>query len=420
MTIGMLTGGIRHDEMRRRNRSLVISAVRRAGKPSRTEIAGLTGLSQSTISAIAADLIAEEIMLETIHETMSAPPRRGRPQVALTPNPRAAKVVCVHLSFNHLAATLVDYSGNVIQSAAHRLNTLALSRQGMLDAAIHAVHEIAGQENRFQRISFAVQGIIDAEGNEVLWSPIMSHSNIPFGPALREAFGVPVDLQNDCNSIATALHWKNPERYGKNFIAILLSHGIGMGLMLNGRIFTGIQSSGVEFGHMTHQPNGSLCRCGHRGCIEAYAGSYAIWRRAQGDGILEDPLGDTHGVDLQALLVKARANDEHAKLAFREAGEAIGFGLGSLFSLIDPAPVALVGHGTAAFEFLEPEIRQSLGRTAGGQNAKNITFEVWPDEVPLIQEGCAMEALSRVDHDIFGQGPRPDGPGLPDQFSRMA
>ncbi len=64
----MLTGGIRHDVMRSRNRSLVIGAVRRAGNPSRTQIAHLTGLSHSTISAIAADLIAEGIMRESVHE----------------------------------------------------------------------------------------------------------------------------------------------------------------------------------------------------------------------------------------------------------------------------------------------------------------------------------------------------------------
>jgi len=415
----MLTGGIRHDEMRRRNRSLVIAAVRRVGKPSRTEIAGLTGLSQSTISAIASDLIAEGIMLETEHGTNAASSRRGRPQVALALNPDAAKAVCLHLSFNHLAATIVDYSGTTIKSMSRRLNTLALSRQALIDAVVLAVHEITDQQGQFMRIVFAVQGVTDAAGNEVLWSPIISHGHIPFGTLLEETFGVPVSVQNDCNLIATALHWRNPKRYGNNFLAVLLSHGIGMGLMLNGRIFTGIRSSGGEFGHMIHKPDGSLCRCGRRGCIEAYAGSYAIQRRAQGQCTVNEPLEDTHGTDLAALLVKARTGDDLARQAFREAGEAIGFGLGSLFSLIDPAPVAMIGHGTAAFDILEPEIRAGLEQTAAGQNARDISFEIWPDETPLIQQGCAMEALSSVDHDVFGPGIRIDGVApLPSQRLR--
>src|SRR5690606_7814200 len=158
---------------------------------------------------------------------------------------------------------------------------------------------------------------------------------------------------------------------------------------------------GGEFGHMIHKPDGSLCRCGRRGCIEAYAGSYAIQRRAQ-DENLHAPLADTHGADLQSLLATARASEGPARLAFREAGQAIGFGLGSLFSLIDPAPVALIGHGTAAFDILEPEIRTALAQTAAGDIASELAFEVWPDEVPLIQEGSAMSALISVDQDVFG------------------
>src|SRR5690606_10864138 len=162
--------------------------------------------------------------------------------------------------------------------------------------------------------------------------------------------------------IATEHQYRKPKRSDNNLLEFLLSHGIGMGLMLNGRIFTGIRSSGGEFGHMIHKPDGSLCRCGRRGCIEAYAGSYAIQRRAQ-DENLHAPLADTHGADLQSLLATARESEGPARLAFREAGQAIGFGLGSLFSLIDPAPVALIGHGTAAFDILEPEIRTALAQT---------------------------------------------------------
>lgn len=407
----MLTGGIRHDEMRRRNRSLVIAAIRRIDRPSRTEIAGLTGLSQSTISAIASDLIAEGIMLETEHGTNATLSRRGRPQVALALNPDAACAVCIHLSFNQLAATVVDYSGTTIESRSQRLNTLTLSRQALIDAVIQTIQDVTEQHGRFMRIVFAIQGVTDAAGKEMLWSPIILHSHIPFGRLLEETFCVPVSVHNDCNLITTALHWKNPERYDKNFVAVLLSHGIGMGLMLNGRIFTGIRSSGGEFGHMTHKPDGSLCRCGRRGCIEAYAGTYAIKRRAQGEYALNESLTDMHdtNTDLAALLTKARAGDELTRQAFREAGEAIGFGLSNLFSLIDPVPVAMIGPGTSAFDILEPEIRAAIGETAAGQNAQDISFEVWPDDTPLIQQGCAMEALNSVDHEISAPGLRTEG-----------
>ena len=96
----------------------------------------------------------------------------------------------------------------------------------------------------------AIQGTTDALGRTMLWSPIAPGADVPFAALLEEALGVPATLENDCNMIALALRWKRPERYGDDFIAILLSHGIGMGMVLKGELFTGTHSSGGEFGHM--------------------------------------------------------------------------------------------------------------------------------------------------------------------------
>ena len=81
-----MTAGIRHDDLRRRNRAMVISAVRRAGQPSRTEIAAMTGLSHSTISAISSDLIGEGVLGEA-KSGEGGVLKRGRPQVAISLNP---------------------------------------------------------------------------------------------------------------------------------------------------------------------------------------------------------------------------------------------------------------------------------------------------------------------------------------------
>lgn len=399
----MRTAGIRHDEMRKRNRALVINAVRRAGQPSRTEIANLTGLSHSTISAIASVLIEEGPMREagTGEPTAS---RRGRPQVAIALNPDAASVVCLYLSFNSLSATLVDYCGKVIAATAKRLSTLTIEREALIQTAVSLVREVVADRSDLMHIVFAVQGITDASGRELRWSPITPHSDLPLGPALEAVFGVPVTVQNDCNMIAVALRWLYPDRYGDNFVSILLSQGIGMGWMVDGRLFTGRHSSGGEFGHMVYRPGGALCRCGNRGCIEAYTGNYAIWRRVHGRSTLEKPVDDIEPEEMLKLAEEARREEGIARQAFREAGEALGFGIGNLFALIDPAPVAIVGQGTVAFDILEPELRRALSETAGGRNAHRITFDTQPNARPFIQHGSAMTALTAIDHEIFGPG----------------
>ncbi len=383
---------------------MVISAVRRAGEASRTEIAATTELSHSTISAIASDLIAEGILLEA-KSLEPIPLRRGRPQVAIGLNPKAATVVAIALRFNFLSAALVDYSGRSLAKECKKLPTYELSEAELVGECIAIVRRQLAKPSAagrcVARIVLAVQGTADAARRTMLWSPITRHEGIPFGEHLEAAFDVPVTVENDCNMIAAALRWRDGVRYCDDFIAILLSHGIGMGMVLKGEIFTGTQSSGGEFGHMIHRPGGALCRCGRRGCVEAYAGNYAIWRSARGAGDDEPPVANPGPVDMAALAAAARDCDGPEREAYRRAGEALGYGLGSLFALIDPAPVAMVGIGAAAFDLIEPSLRDAIAKTSGGLHSKAISFATETDEVPLIMQGCAMQALTHMDEEVF-------------------
>ncbi len=400
-----MTVGIRHDDLRRRNRAMVIAAVRRGGQPSRTEIAATTALSHSTISAISSDLIGEGVLAEAKGGD-SAPTRRGRPQVAIVLNPQAAFVVAAVLSLNFLSAALIDYAGNIVAERSIKLPTLTTARDELIARTVGIIAELANDPTLsapVMRIVLAIQGITDAASRALLWSPITHEVDVPFAALIEKATGIPTQVENDCNMIALALRSHDPERYHKDFIAILLSHGIGMGMVLRGELFTGTQSSGGEFGHMVHQPDGALCRCGRRGCVEAYAGNYAIWRSAQ--GLAEDaPVADVSDADIAALADIARRQEGPEREAFRKAGEALGFGLGSLFALLDPAPVAMVGHGALAFDLLEGPVREAIARTAGGVHNKAISFATEPNEVPLIREGCTVRALAFLDEQVFAAG----------------
>lgn len=402
-----MTIGVRHDDLRKRNRAMVIAAVRRGGRPSRTEIATATGLSHSTISTISSDLIDEGILAQ-VKTGETAALKRGRPQVALDLDPEAACVVSIVLSLNTLSASLIDYGGNAIAHDISRPATLTMQQDELVDAVMTAVQRLmqraAPGHGPVLRMTLAVQGITDSGARKLMWSPITPHSEIAFAEALEAGFGIPVTVENDCNMIAVALRGREPDRYRDNFFTILLSNGIGMGLVLRGELFTGSHSSGGEFGHMVHIPDGALCRCGRRGCIEAYAGNYAIYRHARGESEHALPVADIDDGTMLAMAAAARDHPGREREAFQHAGEAIGLGLGSLFALFDPAPVAIVGLGASAFDIIEPTIREAIARTAGGQHNAAISFDLEPDEIPLIREGCARRALTFVDQEIFARG----------------
>jgi predicted NBD/HSP70 family sugar kinase len=163
---------------------------------------------------------------------------------------------------------------------------------------------------------------------------------------------------------------------------------------------------------MTYVPGGSLCRCGRHGCIEAYAGSYAIWRRATGASTDELTLSEPPEHGLAMIADRARAVDGPERQAFREAGLAIGTGLANLFAMIDPFPVALVGPGVATLDLTRPAIMECMQGAGFGQPFRNDMLHGHIDQVSLICEGGMMRSLIAVDAGL----PEKIDPGL-DMFS---
>lgn len=284
-------------------------------------------------------------------------------------------------------------------------DTLSLSLdhiRHLLEQSVADVLEIAGKADRLRWIVVGVQGPTDIDGKRLLWSPVIRHRDLPIAAWLSERFSVPVEVRNDCDMIAQSLHWHKPEWFGTDFAAVLLSYGVGMALFHGGRPASGRLSSAMEFGHMTYMPNGALCRCGKRGCIEAYAGDYAISRRATGQepSASGDHEADLDRADLDRIVALARAGDVDALNAIEIAGAALGTGLANLFALTDPLPVALVGAGAKAFEFMESPLRHALERNQSGHQGRTVDIKCFMDEMPIIQHGCAITALLVIDREI--------------------
>lgn len=397
----------RPDDLRRQNQRRILAALRQAGPLSRTELSTATGLSASTVTLITAQLLDRGALTEDIAAEGPLPlARRGRPKVSLALNAAAATVGVVLLTLNRISASVIDYSGQTLSEKVSRLDTHLTDKQQLRAAMTGLLHqafaEAPGGAAKLIHVAVAVQGVTDAEGGRLLWSPVTPLTDLPVADWFREDFGVEVSVANDCNVLAGALRGDDPERFGDSFAAVLLSHGIGMGLYLKGGIFTGLKSSAAEFGHMCFELGGARCRCGRTGCIEAYAGDYAIWRAAKGADPQIVPDIDIDVETMRELAVAAKANDGPERAAYRMAGSAIGAGLRSLFSLLDPFPVAFAGSGVLAFELIEPAIREAIGAGAAGVSHWQIPMYCYPDEFPLIRRGALRSALTYIDNHVFG------------------
>lgn len=406
------------DELRLFNRSRILSCLRNNEKMSRTGISELTGLSSATVTQVTADLIGDHVIerfdsSSTMRDTPSLSARRGRPQVLLDLRAGAATTAIITLLLNHLEITLFDYRGNTLyQHKKHLVTSTLTSRTltGRITRLLDKALSISAHYKKtLKHIAVVYQGTVTSDNHRLLWSPITGVTNLDLAVVLEKKFGASVSVLNDCKVIASALykHHEIDELSGKkrNFAAILLSYGIGLGLFHNGKILTGSVSSGTEFGHMLLQENGALCRCGRYGCIEAYASDYAIWRAAQGHTEHSPPADEISAQVFSELIAKAQRQVGHERKAFEKAGAAIGLGLTNLYALFDPFPVVLVGTSKPAFELMKTSLYNNLKHFGNG--AENlITVYDQQSERNLILQGASRLALEHIDLTVFGFGER--------------
>ncbi len=393
--------------VRRQNRGLVLSAVRRAGPLARVELGRETGLSPATISAITGDLLAEHILVTAnIDERSERPLGRGRPRVALTLNAEAAFVLGVKISLNTVTLLLSDYAGHLRDRSRYAIATMGRDSAAFVPQLIEIIRGYFAdrgiETSRVSEISIAIPGTTDETTGTLLWSPTVSVDVGPIPGPVGDALGIRTSMTNDVNMMAQALNSRDPVRFGGTFAAIFMAYGVGMGLYINGKLFTGAFGSGAEFGHANHMPGGALCRCGRRGCVEAYVADYAIYRAVENLPPDEPPTEiDPDAETMHALEERGRAGEDRVRMAYHQAGLALGFGLSRLIALINPQRVAITGRGVAAFDLMEAGFRAGLEEGLVSELARMTEIEVFSAEDDLVDVGILAGAMQRLDREIF-------------------
>jgi predicted NBD/HSP70 family sugar kinase len=389
---------IRSDDLRAENRHRILRTLRRQGPQTRAALAELTGLSAASVSTLTG-VLNEQGILITMPFADSAPSRRGRPQTRIALASNAAVTATAALTIDRLRISLVNYDGVTLLVADNRIDTRALNGSQLIDVVKRAVSRSLSKHpgKTLRHISVGFQGVTEHVSGDLMWSPILGINHVPLRRVLQQHFKVTVSVNNDCRLIAEALHHAQSDRLGNSFVTVLFSHGIGMGLYLDGKPFSGATSSALELGHMLHERGGASCLCGKRGCIEAYASDYAIERRSRSEPDSATPVARVSGKRLQFIIDAARNGEAAARDAFTRAGSAIGQGLGNVFTLLDPMPVALVGRTTDAYDLMSACMCQALEESYGRRSNLSHLIHCFSEEDPLLDAGLAIVALSSID-----------------------
>ncbi len=348
------------ETLRRLNRLRVIHALRDEGLISRAEIARRTGLSRSTVSSLVSELQADGLVVERSEPAAAHGDQGGRPPILLSFDASAGVAVGIDFDHHHVRVAVSDLSSRILAEREQGLDTDHLAHEG-LDAAAELVDQVlteAGVESaRVIGAGMCLPGPIHRPTGVVGSTAILpGWVGVAAADEMRRRLELPILVDNDANLAALAEAAFGSGRDAKDLIYLMISSGIGAGLVLNGRLYRGAEGLAGELGHVLVDADGPVCRCGNRGCLETVAGTDALaelLRRSHGDGL-----------DGRAIVRLARDGDLGARRVIADAGRAIGKAAATLVNVLNPELLIVGGDLSDAGELLLDGVRESLQRSA--------------------------------------------------------
>jgi glucokinase-like ROK family protein len=360
--------------MRELNRMLVLNCVREHEPIARVDIARHTGLSRTTVSAIIDELLSDGLVREG--STQSAAASGGRRAILVHFNAGAGVMLGVDIGRSHFTILLCDLAANIL---ARRSGPFQVDRgpDACLPWLIAELRALLQEHhvpwNQVVGVGVGMPGPMDASLQRPIRPPRMpGWEGVDVRSILARELEVPIYLDNDANLGALG-----ESRYGAgtgvpDLTYVKVGTGIGGGLVMTGRIYRGSVGSAGEIGHVTVDPDGPLCDCGNRGCLEALAGAHTIARdAAEGISLLAEggslasaaaaPALSTHAEpDVADVVTAALAGDAAALAALNQAGELVGVVLAGLVNLINPSLILVGGSVARAGDLLLDPIRRTI------------------------------------------------------------
>ncbi len=384
-------------------RQQIFEHVRAHGRAARADVTRALGISAGSATTLSAELIADGYLREV--EGRARETGRGRPPVDLEVVPDRHLVIGMKLSDQKHTAVLSDFAGNMHAKATLAVTPDRRSLPVLLDEVSDLITALLTEADKslsdISGLGVGLSGIVDHQTGYVPWSPLLAEGDVDFSEALSRRFGCPVSLDNDANVLTLAELWFGIGRTLEDFVVVTIEHGVGMGLVLNNRLFRGSRGMGLELGHTKVQLDGALCRCGQRGCLEAYLADYALAREAR--TAIGESQGDTPAATMEMLFREAKEGNQAAQTIFRRAGRYLSVGLANVVQLFDPALIILAGERMQYDYLYEDDVMrdmQALTLSEGRAPVKVVT-NAWGDFVWA--RGASALALTTLTDSAVGR-----------------
>ncbi|MET8200217.1 ROK family transcriptional regulator [Micromonospora chokoriensis] len=380
--------------VRLRNRSALLTKLFLDGPLTRQDLVRSTGLSQPAVSNVVADLIDEGL----VAEAGAAESDGGRPSMLLRIAPRFAFLVGVDVGETRVRVELFDFAMTLLASIEYPLDPARTEPDlvaGHILAGIDAVTGRAGVATAdVLGVGIGVSGVVEQGAEAVVHAQALGWDRVPLERLIGAGTDLPLHIDNGAKTLGQAEMWFGAGRGARHAVFALVGSGVGASVVTNGATYRGASSSAGEWGHTTLVYGGRACRCGARGCLEAYVGAEAIIDRYR-EARRGRPVPGADEESQIAALVDAAATSATARRVLDDTAGYLGAGVANLINLFNPERVVLGGWAAMALGDLLPAVREAAGRQALRQPFGQASIELCQLGVDAVALGAATLPIAR-------------------------
>ncbi len=277
----------------------------------------------------------------------------------------------IDLGGTHMAAGVVNEEGAIL-TKAETPTLVGRPYQDIVRDMAACIRTAIGQagisEADVHSIGIGIPGIADQKTGRVIFCPNLSWRDIPLRDEVQKHIDKPVFIDNDATVAGWAEYQAGVSRGCNTCVFLTLGTGVGAGIVINGRIWSGAHGAATELGHLTIEVDGEMCNCGKRGCTERYCSATAIIRMAKeacaqqpDNSIMRKCGGDMNKINAKIVIDAAKEGDDVAKQVFNRYSKYLTIAINNIISFLDPDMIVLGGGVSHAGAFLLDAIKAQLG-----------------------------------------------------------
>ena len=395
-------------DIRFSNRRSILHRLLLKGSSTRQELSRMTGLSQATVANLISDLMEGGLVVELGVEASQG----GRPTTILAINGNAGACVGIDVAETYIHLELFDLSLHHLADFEATLSPDQNQPEQIVKQIVDGLNELLIQAHckiaDVVGAGISIPGPFDHSAGVSVFAPNCGWRDVALKPMLEQEIHIPLYLDNPLKFNAIAETWFGAGQKVNNLTTIILGTGVGAGLVIGGQLYQGASNTSGEWGHTTIIHEGRLCRCGNRGCIEAYIGAPGIMQTIH-EINPDSPL--IHSEDqvktIQEIVLAAKRGDQVAQKVLMQTTEILGEWLANLVNLLNPDLIVL---GSWLARLIGPTILPDLGKVverhslAQSFRAANIRLS------SLMDDAVSLGAATLVLEDYLANAGKPLAP----------